>query len=147
MASTLLERTRESHEEIERLERAICADFRNEAVTHKERLAQNHRVRSMLDDMANKSKRLVRTSQTNPRGETPIATPRRRAVRCSLSATPLETPGRSGPPSGEVQASVRLRKRDRSCWSGASSGMPTGHAVAGRRPVCAMPKLGFCVEK
>lgn len=79
MASTLLERTRESHEEIERLERAICADFRNEAVTHKERLAQNHRVRSMLDDMADKSKRLVRTSQTNRRGETPIATPRRRA--------------------------------------------------------------------
>jgi len=76
MASTLLERTRESHEEIERLERAICADFRNEAVTHKERLAQNHRVRSMLDDMADKSKRLVRTSRTNRRGETPIATPR-----------------------------------------------------------------------
>ena len=71
MASTLLERTRESHEEIERLERAICADFRNEAVTHKERLAQNHRVRSMLDDMADKSKRLVRTpprriADTNP---------------------------------------------------------------------------------
>ena len=79
MASTLLERTRESHEEIERLERAICADFRNEAVTHKERLAQNHRVRSMLDDMADKSKRLVRTSQTNRRDETPIATPRCRA--------------------------------------------------------------------
>ena len=38
MASTLLERTRESHEEIERLERAVCADFRHEAVTHKERL-------------------------------------------------------------------------------------------------------------
>ena len=30
----------------------------------------------MLDDMADKSKRLVRTSRTNRRGETPIATPR-----------------------------------------------------------------------
>ena len=84
MASTLLERTRESHEEIERLERAICADFRNEAVTHKERLAQNHRVRSMLDDMANKSKRLVRTpprriAETEPRS-------RRRDVARALLA-------------------------------------------------------------
>ena len=70
MASTLLERTRESHEEIERLERAVCADFRHEAVTHKERLAQNHRVRSMLDDAATKSKRLVRALH-----ELPIVTP------------------------------------------------------------------------
>mgnify|MGYP006936635354 FL=1 len=66
MASTLLERTRESHEEIERLERAVCADFRHEAVTHKERLAQNHRVRSMLDDAATKAKRLVRASHELP---------------------------------------------------------------------------------
>ena len=84
MASSLLERTRESHEEIERLERAICADFRNEAVTHKERLAQNHRVRSMLDDMADKSKRLVRTplrriAETKPRS-------RRRDVARALLA-------------------------------------------------------------
>jgi|AntAceMinimDraft_5_1070358.scaffolds.fasta_scaffold40923_2 hypothetical protein len=60
MASTLLEHTREAHEEVERLERAIVIDFRTEAVTHKERLLQNHRVNRMLDETAKKSKKLVR---------------------------------------------------------------------------------------
>mmetsp|Transcript_12726 Transcript_12726/g.30935 ORF Transcript_12726/g.30935 Transcript_12726/m.30935 type:complete len:500 (-) Transcript_12726:510-2009(-) len=58
MASTLLEHTREAHEEVERLERAIVIDFRTEAVTHKERLLQNHRVNRMLDETAKKSKKL-----------------------------------------------------------------------------------------
>lgn len=60
MASTLLEQTREAHEEVERLERAIVGDFKTEAVTHKERLLQNHRVNRMLDEMVKKTKRLVR---------------------------------------------------------------------------------------
>ena len=58
MASTLLEQTREALEETERLERQIVADFKTEAITHKQRLMQNHRVNRMLDDMATKSKRL-----------------------------------------------------------------------------------------
>lgn len=58
MSSTLLEQTRQAHEEVERLERQIVADFKTEAITHKERLLQNHRVNRMLDDMASKSKRL-----------------------------------------------------------------------------------------
>mmetsp|Transcript_32269 Transcript_32269/g.79679 ORF Transcript_32269/g.79679 Transcript_32269/m.79679 type:complete len:502 (-) Transcript_32269:373-1878(-) len=57
--STLLEHTRAAHEECERLERAVVADFRgNEAVTHKDRLAQNHRVNRMLDEQVVKTKRL-----------------------------------------------------------------------------------------
>lgn len=56
----MLEQTREAHEEVERLERAIVADFKTEAVTHKERLLQNHRVNRMLDEMVTKTKRLVR---------------------------------------------------------------------------------------
>ena len=44
MASSLLEQTREAHEEVERLERLVVTDFRADAVTHKERLLQNHRV-------------------------------------------------------------------------------------------------------
>ena len=60
MASTLLEQTREMHEEVERLERAIVSDFKTEAVTHKERLLQNHRVNRMLDEMVTKTKRMVR---------------------------------------------------------------------------------------
>jgi hypothetical protein len=68
MASTLLEQTREGHEECERLERAIVTDFKSEAVTHKERLLQNHRVNRMLDEMVTKTKRLVRPQGcTSPR--------------------------------------------------------------------------------
>ena len=61
MASTLLEQTREAHEAIERLERFIVSDFKTEAVTHKERLAQNHRVNRALDEMASRAKRLRAT--------------------------------------------------------------------------------------
>ena len=90
MASTLLERTRESHEEIERLERAVCADFRHEAVTHKERLAQNHRVRSMLDDAATKAKRLVRASH-----ELPIRNPKHARTTTATHRHPYASAERS----------------------------------------------------
>ena len=58
MASTLLEQTREAHEEVERLERFIASDFKTDAITHKERLLQNHRVNRALDEMVSKTKRL-----------------------------------------------------------------------------------------
>ena len=47
------------HEDVERLERLIVKDFRNEARTHKERLMQNHRVRLHLDSMQQHASRLV----------------------------------------------------------------------------------------
>ena len=58
MASTLLEQMREAHEEVERLERFIASDFKTDAITHKERLLQNHRVNRALDEMVSKTKRL-----------------------------------------------------------------------------------------
>lgn len=58
MASTLLEQTRAAHEEVERLERFIASDFKTDAITHKERLLQNHRVNRALDEMVSKTKRL-----------------------------------------------------------------------------------------
>jgi splicing factor 3A subunit 3 len=58
MASSLLEQTREAHDEVERLERLVVTDFRADAVTHKERLLQNHRVNRILDEMVTKTKRL-----------------------------------------------------------------------------------------
>lgn len=48
-----------SHEEVERLERLIVTDFKNEARGHKERLHQNHRVRKALEQMQERSSKLV----------------------------------------------------------------------------------------
>ncbi|KAK9814485.1 hypothetical protein WJX72_006646 [[Myrmecia] bisecta] len=59
MASTLLEQTRASHEEMELLERLIVRDFHTEAKSHKERLYQNHRVRAKLDQMQTLATRLA----------------------------------------------------------------------------------------
>ena len=61
MASTLLEQTREAHEECERLERFIVADLKTEAITHKQRLRQGHRVNRALDAIAANAKRLRAT--------------------------------------------------------------------------------------
>lgn len=83
MASTLLEQTRGAHEEVERLERAIVSDFKTEAVTHKERLLQNHRVNRMLDEMVNKSKKLVRL---------------RRAARATRDVVDLKSSHQQTPP-------------------------------------------------
>ena len=58
MASTALEQARASHERVERLERAIASEFKTEAVTHKARLAQSHRVNRALDEMVRETKRL-----------------------------------------------------------------------------------------
>ena len=61
MASTLLEQTREAHEECERLERFIVSDLKAEAITHKQRLRQGHRVNRALDAIAANAKRLRAT--------------------------------------------------------------------------------------
>ncbi|KAK6135201.1 hypothetical protein DH2020_031046 [Rehmannia glutinosa] len=44
MSSTLLEVTRASHEEVERLERLVVKDLQNEPLTNKDRLFQSHRI-------------------------------------------------------------------------------------------------------
>lgn len=49
-----------AHEEIERLERLIVKDFKNDVKGHREKLAQGHRVRKMLDEIQAQSQRLVR---------------------------------------------------------------------------------------
>ncbi|GAB4814775.1 hypothetical protein N2152v2_001821 [Parachlorella kessleri] len=59
MASTLLEQTRQFHEDVERLERLIVRDFKNEAKSHKEKLMQAHRVRQMLDTIQERTAHLA----------------------------------------------------------------------------------------
>ena len=42
-------------------------DFRNDAKGHRDRLAQGHRVRRMLDQLQQQTQKLVRTAQHNLR--------------------------------------------------------------------------------
>lgn len=60
MASTVLEQTRGLHEDVERLERIIVKDLKQETKTHKEKLMQNHRVRKRLDQMQESARKLVK---------------------------------------------------------------------------------------
>jgi len=58
--ASLLEDTRKLHEDIERLERLIVAEFKKDAKSHKEKLLQAHRVRYMLDKIQERSKELLK---------------------------------------------------------------------------------------
>ncbi|KAL5715761.1 hypothetical protein ACHQM5_017537 [Ranunculus cassubicifolius] len=59
MSSTLLEATRASHEEVERLERLIVKDLQKEPNSTRDRLYQNHRVRNMIDSITDTTNKLV----------------------------------------------------------------------------------------
>jgi splicing factor 3A subunit 3 len=59
MASTILEETRQQHEDMERLERLIVEEFKRETRTHKEKLMQGYRVRQMLDTLQQRAKGLA----------------------------------------------------------------------------------------
>ena len=59
MASTLLEQSRVTHEEIERLERLIAKDLQQETRSHREKLYQSHRVKNRVDAIIDNSVRLV----------------------------------------------------------------------------------------
>ncbi|KIY97134.1 Splicing factor 3A subunit 3 [Monoraphidium neglectum] len=61
MANTFIEQIRVLHEEVERLERLIVKDYRQEGVKgHRDKLMQNHRVRARLDQIADVSRKLLR---------------------------------------------------------------------------------------
>ncbi|GER46705.1 splicing factor 3a [Striga asiatica] len=59
MASTLLEVTRASHEEVERLERLIVKDLQAEPQTQKDRLHQSHRVRNTIEQITSTTHKLI----------------------------------------------------------------------------------------
>lgn len=59
MSATLLEQTRAKHEEIERLQKVIVKDLQQQVQGHKERLYQNHRVKSYVDGIVDTSAALV----------------------------------------------------------------------------------------
>lgn len=62
MATTFLEQTRSLHEDLERLERIIVKDYKQDAKTHQEKLMQNHRVRKRIDTMQATANKLVSSS-------------------------------------------------------------------------------------
>ncbi|KAG8381154.1 hypothetical protein BUALT_Bualt06G0092900 [Buddleja alternifolia] len=59
MSSTLLEVTRASHEEVERLERLIVKDLQAEPPSNKDRLYQSHRVRNMIEQITSTTHKLI----------------------------------------------------------------------------------------
>lgn len=59
MSSTLLEVTRATHEDVERLERLIVKDLQTEPPTAKDRLHQSHRVRNMIELIMQSTHKLV----------------------------------------------------------------------------------------
>lgn len=59
MSSTLLEVTRASHEEVERLERLVVKDLQAEPQSNKDRLHQSHRVRNMIEQITSTTHKLV----------------------------------------------------------------------------------------
>ncbi|KAK7410706.1 hypothetical protein VNO78_01709 [Psophocarpus tetragonolobus] len=65
MSSTLLEVTRASHEEVERLERLIVKELQNEPTSNKERLYQSHRVRNMIDTITSTTEKLIGIYEDN----------------------------------------------------------------------------------
>lgn len=60
MANTILERTRQLHEDIERAERLAAKDLQRTMTRYKDRLQQDHRTKRFLDDIQACSKKLVR---------------------------------------------------------------------------------------
>ncbi len=50
------------HEDCERLERLVVRDFKQDVKGHREKLAQGHRVKKMLDQLQRQSQRLVGAS-------------------------------------------------------------------------------------
>lgn len=48
-----------THEDVERLERLIVKEFKNDIKGHKERLQQGHKVKGMLSQMQDKAQQLA----------------------------------------------------------------------------------------
>ncbi|GAB4826233.1 hypothetical protein Ancab_009098 [Ancistrocladus abbreviatus] len=59
MSSTLLEVTRASHEEVERLERLAVKELQTEPPTNRDRMLQSHRVRNMIEQIITTTGKLV----------------------------------------------------------------------------------------
>lgn len=52
--------TAATHEDLERYERVIVKDLKQDAKSHKDKLMQSHRVRKRLDQIQDAARKLVR---------------------------------------------------------------------------------------
>ena len=66
--ATLLEQTRAMHEELEKYERVIALDLAQDTKSHRERLAQSHRVNNTLQQISQRATKLVRAPPTLQHG-------------------------------------------------------------------------------
>ena len=60
MSNTLLERTRQLHEDIERAERLAAKDLKRTMTRYKDRVQQDHRTKRFIDEVQEASRKLVR---------------------------------------------------------------------------------------
>lgn len=62
MANTLLEQTRQLHEDVEQAERLVAKDLKRTMTKYKDKLQQDHRTKLYVDEVQEKSRRLVSLS-------------------------------------------------------------------------------------
>eukprot|EP00892_Ulva_mutabilis_P000046 jgi/Ulvmu1/10041/UM059_0091.1 len=60
MANTLLEQTRQLHEDVERAERLVAKDLKRTMTKYKDKLQQDHRTKLFVDEVQEKARRLIR---------------------------------------------------------------------------------------
>lgn len=104
--ATLLEQTRAAHEEMERLERLIVSELSRDARSHRERLAQGHRVRAMVDRICDRAAKLVRLvlSALRLTAHNSAWLGAVRALQCKLGFVPVPD---AQPPGGSSGRHVR----------------------------------------
>lgn len=59
MANTILEQTRQLHDDVERAERLVAKDLKRTMTKYKDKLQQDHRTKLLVDEVQEKSRRLV----------------------------------------------------------------------------------------
>jgi splicing factor 3A subunit 3 len=87
------------HEDVERLERLIVKDLKQEAIrSHKDKLMQSHRVRKRLDTMQDSARKLVGPSGSMGRRSPRRGPHARMRPPAQRSRVALHRAGRMGPP-------------------------------------------------
>jgi hypothetical protein len=72
MANTLLEQTRQLHEDIECAERLVAKDLKRTMTRYKDRLQQDHRTKRFVDQIQENSCKLVCLSMMHALGWTSV---------------------------------------------------------------------------
>jgi hypothetical protein len=89
MASTLLEQTRQLHEDMERAERLVVKDLKRTMSKYRDKLQQDHRTKRFVDSIQENARKLVRCELGRPATAFPPTAPK----PCpALSKLPIRAP-------------------------------------------------------